>query len=101
MAADGRERDLDLERRERESFIVLQYVYTLTDASADVSVPCARIAADLGYRESGCGELIEHLVYVGHLAWVRPGLTISITPGGIEYIQQLAWRRRSVRLPPE
>ena len=96
-----REQETELEeeriRKERESFIVLQHVYTLADADPSHVMQCSRVAADLGFHRAGCGQLIEHLVSAGCLAWATPGVEVSIPPTGIAYIERLAWRRRTVR----
>jgi hypothetical protein len=92
--------EADRIRKERESFIVLQHLYTLADADPKHAVQCSRIAADLGFHRTGCGPLVEHLISVGCLAWATPGHEVSITPMGVDYIERLAWRRRTVRAPP-
>lgn len=88
------------ERRERESFVVLQHLYTLSDANPAESLPSGRIRDALGFSEPGFGELVEHLATVGYVTRIGGGSLLSITPAGAEYIERLAWRRRSVRAPP-
>lgn len=101
MNSNEREPSRDQERRERESFVVLQHAYTLSDADPSASLPYARLGEDLGFAEPHFGDLVAHLVGVGYLARVGAGSLLSITPAGIDYIERLAWRRRSVRTAPQ
>ena len=93
-----RGRDYQAERRERDSFVLLQHVYTVTEGSPTEVVRGRRIAEELCFANDEIGELIEHLVRVGYFSRCSgDGDPISITPLGAEYIERLAWRRRTVR----
>jgi hypothetical protein len=85
-------------RQERESFVVLQHVYTLSDADAGVPVPLARVSGELGFEQRRFAPLLEQLIAVGYVAPIAGGSYAVITSEGVAYIEQLAWRRRSVRL---
>lgn len=92
-----RMRDYEAERRERESFILLQHAYTLAEGSPEATLSGAQMADALGLPQDEARRLIEHLVWEGYFTDLGAGPRISIARQGIEYIERLAWRRRSVR----
>jgi hypothetical protein len=96
MGAVPRERDFEAERHERNSFIVLQHVYTITTERP--GFPPHRIADDLALARGEAAEIIGHLIDIGFLERLPGSLAIRLTPQGSDYIERLAWRRRSVRI---
>lgn len=99
MKGNGGTIDPKAVRRERESFIVLQHLHNLRGEATDEARLCSRVERDLGFEPGACAELVEHLVRVGFATTSGPGDHLWITPAGAEYIERLAWRRRSVRAP--
>lgn len=91
-----KERDHEAEQRERESFILLQHVYTVTEADPGRSVISSTIARDLGFSEAEASELIEHLGGLGYFE-EHSDRELGMSTKAIEYIEGLAWRRHSVR----
>lgn len=92
-----RMRDYEVERRERESFILLQHAYTLAEANPEAILSGAHMVDDLGFARDAGLRLIEHLVREGYFTDHGTGPRISISRQGIEYIERFAWRRRSIR----
>ena len=86
-------------RCERESFILLQHVYTLASDDLKRSIRVARAAADLGLASAECWRLVDHLVRAGCLDEVGRGGELSLTATGVHYVERGAGRRRSVRTP--
>ena len=93
----ARWRDYRAERRERDSFVLLQHVYTLADGDPVVPVSGQRAAEHLCFRQDEAAELIDHLVHLGYLRQLSEVGLIAISPEGIDYIERLAWRRHSAR----
>lgn len=93
-----RMREYQAEQRERDSFVLMQHVYTLTDGTAGQTISGARAGDYLCFRAAETTELIQHLARCGYLEQHYEDM-ISITSMGIEYIERLAWRRRSAREP--
>jgi Mn-dependent DtxR family transcriptional regulator len=89
-------RDYEAEQRERKSFILLQHVYTITEADPGRTVVGSTIARDLGFGESEARELIEHLGGLGYFE-MHSDRELGMSTKAIEYIERLAWRRHSVR----
>lgn len=92
-------RDLEAERGERESFILLQHAYTLSEGESGVAIPADRLGHELGFGADQLAALVRHLERVGYLAVEGGGRRAAVSPAGVEYIERLAWRRRSVRAP--
>jgi hypothetical protein len=88
-------RDAELERLERDSFVYLQHVYTISERDPAARQSGSRMNKDLGFTPDRGAMLLDHLIGTGYLAGHGP--MISITPEGVDYIERLAWRRRSVR----
>ena len=91
-------RDPAAEERERISFILLQHVYSLACEGQGLLVP-SRIAADLALPSAQVLQLLSHLTYEGFLEWDGTGQPVGISQKAIDYIDRLALRRRSLRLP--
>lgn len=98
--ADAGDRERQI-RRQRESFVALLHVYTITDGARSPIVSAARITADLGLSVREGEAVIDHLAAAGYLARVNPAGSVEITPQGIDYIERQTGRRRSVRAPTE
>ena len=93
-----RVRDVAVEERERISFILLQHVYSLACEGYGLLVP-AKIALDLALPPEEMVQIIAHLTYQGFLEWEGTGRPVAISQKGVDYIEHLAHRRRSLRLP--
>jgi DNA-binding MarR family transcriptional regulator len=97
MGAALRERDLDLEARERHRYLVLSRVLALSSGDIGTVFLCSRIADDLSIDRSTAARLFSDLIEAGYLRDVGPGPSVSITPQGILYLERRAGRRHSVR----
>lgn len=95
MTTADKDRDLRSERMERESFIALQHLYTVSEGNSSRWMPCARMRADLGLTQEETAQIVEHLCAVELIA--SDGDSIAIRPDGVGYIERLAWRRHTVR----
>ena len=93
----GRDRQPEVERLERDSFILLQHVYTVTGARPDVPVNAARVGIDLGFAEEETSRLVRYLNWVGYMKESAAGPHLSLAEEGIEYLESKARRRHSVR----
>lgn len=91
-------RDEEEIRRERQSFILLQHLYTLTDADPAVAASTHRAALDLGFPPVEIAALVRHLSEAGYLVRARGDTARCIPTAGAAYIERLARRRRSVRI---
>lgn len=106
MSEAERMRDPTAEESERLSFVILQHVYSLdslSDAASDEaagSLLVGRIAADLALPAGRVVEILAHLTYAEFLSWAGTGRSVRITAKGVEYIERLAHRRRSLRVVP-
>ena len=100
VARRGR-RQPELERLERDSFILLQHVYTVTGADPAVAVNGSRVGQELGFAEEEASRLIHYLNWVGYMKQSAAGPHLSIAPGGVEYLEREAGRRHSVRAPTD
>jgi hypothetical protein len=98
MSDTERKRDLAVEEKERTSFILLQHVYSLACEGHGLLV-VGKIAADLALPVSEVVQIVAHLTYAGFLEWEGTGRPVGITQKGIDYIEHLAHRRHSLRLP--
>lgn len=92
-----RKRDLAAEERERVSFILLQHVYSLCGERESLVV--GKIATDLALPVATAVQIVAHLTYAGFLEWEGTGRPVGISQKGTEYIERLAHRRRTLRLP--
>lgn len=87
----------ELERLERDSFILLQHVYTVTGADPAMPVNGTRVGNDLGFAPDEASRLIHYLNWVGYMKESAAGPHLSLAPEGIEYLERRAGRRHSVR----
>ena len=92
-------RSPEVERLERDSFILLQHAYTVTGATAGLPVNGTRLGHDLGFAEDEASRLINYLNWIGYLKESAAGPHLSLAPEGIEYLEHRAGRRHSVRAP--
>lgn len=99
MDTQQTELDSSAVRKERELYIVLQHLHTISDADPAEAVLCSRIALDLGFRKENCAALLEFLIRSGYARRRGNGHHVAITPAGVEYVQRLAWQRRLVGAP--
>lgn len=86
---------------ERDSYILLQHVYTLTGADPRVPVSLTRAGGDLGFAPQEASRLVHHLNRVGYMRESATGLHLSLAPAGIDYLERNAGRRHSVRSDPD
>ena len=99
MKSLDRDRDFAVEREERNTFVLLQHAYTLAEADPEVRLSGWHLGDALGLPREEAGRLIRHLVWHGYLEERGAGPEVSVTPQGVDYIERLAWRRQSVRVP--
>jgi hypothetical protein len=82
---EGRtDRRPEVERLERDSFILLQHVYTMTGASPEVPVNAARVGIDLGFAEEETSRLVRYLNWVGFMKESAAGPHLSLAEEGID-----------------
>ena len=93
-----RVRDPAAEEKERISFILLQHVYSLACEGNGV-LAVAKIASDLALPPAQLVQVVAHLTYAGFLVWEGTGRPVGISQKGVDYIEHLAHRRHSLRLP--
>ena len=84
-------------QRDRNSFILLQHLYTLSDSDRSLVFDTYRVGADLGFSQGITRDLVAHLSAAGCVHVGLGGKEIGISSEGIRYLQG-AWRRRSVRI---
>lgn len=97
---DERQRNPDVERLERDSFVVLQHAYNWQSEDGR-RLSAWVIGSDLGLSPGDCTAIIGQLAFQGYLTWSGSGPGLRISPLGIDYVERLAGRRRSVRFGPE
>ena len=93
----GGHRRPEVERLERDSFILLQHVYTITGASPEVPVNASRAGSDLGFAEDETSRLVRYLSWVGYMKESAAGPHLALAEEGIEYLEHGAGRRHTVR----
>ena len=87
----------EVQRLERDSFILLQHAYTVTEADPCVPVNAARLGAELGFAEAEVCRLVDYLSWVGYLKQSAAGPHLSLASEGIHYLEEGAGRRQTVR----
>lgn len=87
----------EVQRLERDSYILLQHAYTLTGADPAVPVNATRLGADLGFAESETSRLVRYLSWIGYLKESAAGPHLALAEEAIEYLEEGAGRRHSVR----
>jgi hypothetical protein len=100
MGSEARDRDRDGEIEDRDRYVILLHLYTLSQAGPVGQLGIERITSDLGLRETRCIELLRSLESGGYIA-SAVGDRVAVTTRGCEYIEKLAGRRRSLRLRAE
>ncbi len=93
----ARKRDLRAEQTERNSFVLLQHVHSISGGNRNLEMLGSKVGDQLGFEREETERLIKYLVQQKYLQNRTVGTLISITPEGVTYLEQLAWRRRSVR----
>ena len=87
--------DITKVRAEREAFVLLQHLYTLGDADPQAWMGTEQVGRDLDFSAEEMDTLISELSRSGYVS--RIGSAIAITLSGIDYIDRVARRRRSIR----
>lgn len=96
MYQTDRKRDLDKERLERASYIVLQHICTLAEEAKE-ELSSRRIVADLGLSDHEGLAALRRLSDLHMIIW--DGMdAVSCRWEGREYLERLAGRRHSVRV---
>lgn len=93
----ARKRDFRAEQTERNSFVLLQHVHSISGGNPNLEMLGSRVGDQLGFEREETERLIQYLVEQKYLQKRTVGTLISITTAGATYLEQLAWRRRSVR----
>jgi hypothetical protein len=93
----GVERNPDEEARERERYVLLEQLYLLTGTDCETTVDPEELRAELGPSPVEDPRVIDDLVRLGYARTIGADGRICLTLDGLEYLQQGAWRRRSVR----
>lgn len=97
MGLDSRPSDSDIQRYEREAFALLHQIYSTVEGSTEARLLASRVA-DLAEIDRGHAlGLLEFLQKEGLLLLDSAGPVVTLTLPGKAYIEQLAWRRQSVR----
>jgi hypothetical protein len=99
MKSEIRSRDLRKEQRERDRFVLLQHLCLLSDNMPGILLPERRVWERLEYEEAEAVALLESLHWEGYVAHDSGWLQIAATRKGVDYIESMAHRRRSVRFP--
>ena len=98
---DNRERPSrrrpEVERLERDSFILLQHAYALTGADPTMPVNAKRLGCELGFAEEETSRLVRYLSWVGYMKESAAGPHLALAEPGIEYVEVGAGRRQTVR----
>lgn len=90
-------RDAGTEELERTAFDLLQQIYASAEGRTEARLLAARIADAAGLDRGHALSLIEYLADEGFLLLDPAGPVVGLTLPGKAYIEQLAWRRQSVR----
>lgn len=89
--------DRDLVREEKLRYSILSFVYQRAGANCEVAVTGPEIGAELQLGLESLYSAITFLNRAGYLAEGGVGPRVCITPKGVEYMEVLAGRRKSVR----
>jgi Mn-dependent DtxR family transcriptional regulator len=89
-------RDEDRERREQRRYDFLERFYLLTGEECGAAIRASEIEGELGVPLDESVSMVQDLKRLGYVAFEGP-TRICITEKGIAYVQQGAWRRRSIR----
>lgn len=82
---------------ERLRFAVLRGVYELAGGDASVEVNASRFAPDFSIPLEQVFAIVEYLSREGYLAYQGAGPRVSLTPRGIEYLEDDSGRRGTLR----
>jgi Mn-dependent DtxR family transcriptional regulator len=91
-----RQRDEERERRERQRYQVLEWVYSHAVSDGDRSVQGQTMAEELDFSFEEVYRNLEYLASHGYLRYADVGPQVCLTREGVEYLQRRAWRRRSI-----
>jgi hypothetical protein len=92
------QRNLEEEGLERDRYIVLLHVYTLTWVGPTPSLTSERIIQDLGFTRSRGNLILHGLMLEEYLQYATTGEGVVLTRRGVDYIEHAAGRRHSLRL---
>jgi hypothetical protein len=90
------DRDPTTERMEREAFVLLLHVDSVSSGDPTVEVSDLSLGRDLAFERSHLSLLLDHLAAGGFVRCVPNG-GVSVTPRGVDYLREQARLRRSIR----
>lgn len=93
----ARRRDLNVERRERQRYEVLERLYLVAGEGCEHALIEVRALDDFGLPDDALGGVVEDLERLGYLARDAASERYGLTERGVEYLQRGAWRRSSIR----
>jgi Mn-dependent DtxR family transcriptional regulator len=88
---------MEQERREQRRYAFLERLYLLAGGDANRTVTSGELERELEVSAETDLLLVEELARLGYVYRAGSGEAVGITAKGIEYAQQAAWRRRSIR----
>ena len=94
---DQSDRNREEERVERDLYVILLHVYTLTRAGIPIGLTIQRIDHDLGFDRSRGALLVRGLIRADYLQYSGTAEGVTLTRKGVDYIEHAARRRRSLR----
>jgi hypothetical protein len=96
LTEPARLRNPDVERQQRESYLLLAHLFSVS--GGDGSVPLAELdlARDLAFDQRTVLRGIEHLTTTGYLRWNAHG-ELFVTSRGVAYVATEAGHRQSIR----
>lgn len=97
MALSSRNRDPEREALERNSYILLQHLHSVTGGNPRILAHLWRLGDALGMQRAEVEEAADFLAEQHFCAFPTSGPLIAITTDGVKYLEHDAWRRRSVR----
>src|SRR5688572_27744859 len=92
------QRNAEEEGLERDRYIVLLHVYTLTWVGPGNGLTVERIGQDLGFDRARGNLLIHSLMLTEYVQYGPVGEGVVLARKGVEYIEHVARRRHSLRL---
>lgn len=92
-----RERDGDMEQRERLRYEVLVGVYERGWPDAGEPVRALDVGVALGVAREDLFRTVVDLTHRSFLTFCSAGPQVRITEKGVEYVERVARRRRSIR----
>lgn len=99
-STDDRQGGVENWSKDRDRYVVLLHLYSLTEGDSAPSVTPQKIMRDLALSVGYADSLLRELIKVG---FVRLGAEdrLVLTSQAVRYIEKEAGRRRSIRLTPE